>query len=146
MRRVWSGMIVGLAVACVLNLTAARPIGRTGQAGSGGNPEAKKLKNPVPASAESIAAGKQVYQKLCRFCHGADAKGNGPMAPEGTHPPNLVDGPWSHGSSEGEIFVVIQDGIGPKFDMKAFKGKISDQDIWNVVNYLRSLGPQPKSH
>ena len=28
--------------------------------------------------------------------------------------------------------------------MKGFKGKIPDQDIWNVINYVRSLGPQKK--
>jgi len=110
----------------------------------GGNPEAKKLKNPVPATAESIAAGQPVYQKYCRFCHGADAKGNGPMAPEGTHPSNLVDETWDHGSSDGEIFAVIRDGVGPKFDMKGFKSKLTEQEMWNVVNYLRSLGPTAK--
>jgi mono/diheme cytochrome c family protein len=37
---------------------------------------------------------------------------------------------------------VIQNGAGPKFDMKGYKGKISDTDTWNIVNYLRSLGPK----
>src|SRR5262249_22276017 len=108
------------------------------------NPEAKKLKNPVPASAESIAAGQQLYQKYCRFCHGADAQGNGPMAPNGTHPPDLLDPQWTHGSSDGEIFVVLRDGAGPKQEMKPFKAKMTDQDMWNVVNYVRSLGTKTK--
>jgi mono/diheme cytochrome c family protein len=105
----------------------------------GGNPEARKMKNPVPSSPESIKAGQAVFQKNCRFCHGADAKGNGPMAPEGTHPSNLTDEKWDRGDSDGEIFVVIRDGAGPKFDMKGFKSKMSETDIWNVVNYIRSL-------
>jgi hypothetical protein len=62
------------------------------------------------------------------------------MAPEGTHPPNLIDDKWDHGSSDGEIFVVIRDGIGPKFDMKGFKSKLTAAEMWQVVNYLRSLG------
>lgn len=106
----------------------------------GGSEAGKKMKNPVPASAESVAAGKALYQKNCRFCHGADAKGNGPMAPEGTHPPDLTDAKWDRGSTDGEIFLVIRDGAGPKFDMKGYKSKMSETDIWNVVNYLRSLG------
>jgi mono/diheme cytochrome c family protein len=108
----------------------------------GGSPEARKMKNPVPPSAESIAAGQALFQKNCRFCHGADAKGNGPMAPKDTHPSDLTDAKWDRGSSDGEIFAVIQNGAGPKFDMKGYKGKISDTDTWNIVNYLRSLGPK----
>ena len=61
------------------------------------------------------------------------------MAPEGTHPSNLTDAKWDRGDSDGEIFVVIRDGAGPTFDMKGYKGKLTDTDIWNVVNYLRSL-------
>jgi mono/diheme cytochrome c family protein len=105
----------------------------------GGNPEARKMKNPVPATAESIKAGQALFQKNCRFCHNADAKGNGPMAPEGTHPSDLTDAKWDRGDSDGEIFAVIRDGAGPKFDMKGYKSKMIDKDIWNVVNYLRSL-------
>ena len=105
----------------------------------GGNPEAKKMKNPVASSPDSIKAGQQLFQKNCRFCHGADAKGNGPMAPEGTHPSNLTDAKWDRGDSDGEIFAVIRDGAGPKFDMKGYKSKMTETDIWNLVNYLRSL-------
>jgi mono/diheme cytochrome c family protein len=103
-----------------------------------------KPKNPVKVTAESVAAGQGVFQKYCRFCHGADATGNGPLAPKGTNPPNLVDSTWDHGSTDGDIFLAIRDGIGPKFDMKPNKDKISEQDIWNVVNYLRSLGAAKK--
>jgi len=105
----------------------------------GGSDEGKKMKNPVASSPESIKAGQALFQKNCRFCHGADAKGNGPMAPEGTHPSNLTDDKWDRGSTDGEIFLVIRDGAGPKFDMKGYKSKMSETDIWNVVNYLRSL-------
>ena len=105
----------------------------------GGSAEAKKMKNPVESSATSIAAGKAAYTRNCRFCHGTEAKGNGPMAPEGTHPSDLTDAKWDRGSTDGEIFVVIRDGAGPKFDMKGYKSKMTEPDIWNVVNYLRSL-------
>ena len=105
----------------------------------GGSAEGKKLKNPVASSPDSIKAGQASFQKYCRFCHNNDAKGNGPMAPEGTHPSDLTDDKWDRGSTDGEIFLVIRDGAGPKFDMKGFKSKMSEQEMWNVVNYLRSL-------
>src|SRR5437764_14498356 len=122
------------ACACALLVT----VGVAAQ-NPGGSPEGKKMKNPVPSSPESIKAGQAAFQQNCRFCHGADAKGNGPMAPEGTHPSNLTDAKWDRGDSDGEIFAVIRDGAGPKFDMKGYKSKMSETDIWNVVNYLRSL-------
>jgi mono/diheme cytochrome c family protein len=101
--------------------------------------DAPKLKNPIKPTAESIQAGKTVYNKYCKFCHNEDATGNGALAPKDTHPPNLIDSKWDHGSTDGEIFVNIKEGIGPKYDMKAMKAKMKDEDIWNVVNYLRSL-------
>ena len=103
---------------------------------------AAKMKNPVKPTAESIAAGKTAYNKYCKFCHNEDATGNGALAPKDTHPPNLVDAKWDHGSTNGEIFENIKEGIGPKFDMKPMKAKMKDEDIWNVINYLRSLGPK----
>ena len=100
------------------------------------------LKNPVASTPTSIAAGQALFQKYCRFCHGGDAKGNGPQAPKDTHPPDLTDAKWDHGSTDGEIFAVIKDGIGPKFDMKGNNSKMTPQEMWSVVNYLRTIGPQ----
>ena len=140
MRRLSRVETIGLA--CAWLMLAASAVA----AQSAGNAEAKKLRNPVAANAESIAAGQQTYQKFCRHCHGEDAKGDGPMAPKGTHPPNLTDSEWTHGSSDGEIFVVLRDGTGPKLEMKPFKGKLTDEQMWNVVNYLRSIAPKAKSH
>jgi len=97
------------------------------------------MKNPVASSPESIKAGAAAFQKNCRFCHGADAKGDGPMAPKDTHPSNLTDDKWDRGSTDGEIFLVIQNGAGPKFEMKGYKSKMTDPEIWNIVNYLRSV-------
>jgi mono/diheme cytochrome c family protein len=111
----------------------------------GGNPDARKVKNPVASTAASVTAGAAVYKKYCAFCHNADAKGNGPLAPKGSMPPDLTDDKWDRGSSDGEIFAVLMAGAGPKFVMKGLKGKLPDEDAWHVVNYLRSLGPKTAS-
>jgi mono/diheme cytochrome c family protein len=105
----------------------------------GGSPAAKAMKNPVAANAASVKSGEAAYKKYCAFCHGVDAKGNGPLAPKGTMPANLTDATWVRGATDGEIFAVIQEGAGPKFEMKGFKGKMPDQDAWHIVNYLKSL-------
>ena len=130
MRRMSLGVIAAFVVTSAAFVAAQNP---------GGNPTAAKMKNPVASSPESIKAGQALYQKNCRFCHNADAKGNGPMAPEGTKPSDLTDAKWERGASDGEIFTVIRDGAGPQFDMKGYKSKMTEPDIWNVVNYLRSL-------
>jgi mono/diheme cytochrome c family protein len=104
---------------------------------------AKTLKNPAAANPQSIAAGEATFKKACGVCHGPMAHGDGAIVkalkPEATKPSNLADDKWDHGSTDGEIFVNIRDGIGPKFEMKGLKGKLTDAEMWNIVNYLRSI-------
>ena len=103
-----------------------------------GNADAAQLKNPVAATPESIAAGQQLYQRNCASCHGRNGQG-GPGNDLIPAAPSLLGDAWNHGSTDGEIFTNIKEGIGPDMKMKAFKAKLSDQDIWNVVNYIHSL-------
>ena len=106
----------------------------------GGNPDAAKLANPVPVSAESVAAGKRSYQRLCTRCHGPEGKGDGTAA-TGAQPPDLTDAKWDFGGSDGEIFAAIHDGTSA--DMDGYAARLSDAEIWNVVNYLRTLAAKP---
>jgi mono/diheme cytochrome c family protein len=104
-----------------------------------GNPAAAEVKNPVPATPESVAAGKQLYQRFCASCHGTNGEGGSgndliPAAPD------LTDQEWKHGSSDGEIFSVIKNGVPPDLNMIPFGDQIKDPDIWNLVNYIRSIG------
>jgi mono/diheme cytochrome c family protein len=101
----------------------------------GGNPEAAKIKNPVAATPESLSAGKRVYQRLCVRCHGADGKGDGGSG--GAQPSDFTDAQWDYGSSDGDLFSVIHDGTSA--DMEGYAARMSDTDIWNVVNYIHSF-------
>jgi len=115
------------------------------EAGAHRHPAAEKITNPVAADAASVASGKALYAKHCAQCHGDSGKGDGMMADEYTpKPADLTDAEWKHGSSDGEIFVVIRDGV-KKTGMKAFSKKMTTHQIWDVVNYLRSIGPA-RSH
>ena len=111
-----------------------------------GNPTAAKMKNPVPATPASIAEGQKSYQKFCRHCHGDTGKGDGSMAPKGSMPSDFTDDKWDHGSSDGEIFFIITEGGGKGSVMKPFKSKMTEKEIWSLVNYLKSLGPKSKTH
>jgi cbb3-type cytochrome c oxidase subunit III len=104
------------------------------------NPEAQKLKNPEPKNTESIEAGKNLYQRYCASCHGPNGKGDGGLALSGGEPSDLTDDAWDYGSTDGEIFVVIRDGVSA--DMLAYKERLNEKQIWQVVNYIRSIGPK----
>ena len=106
---------------------------------AGGNPEAAKVKNPVAASPESIAAGEEIYMRRCRGCHAKDGSG-GPPKEVGDHPAsNLIDSEWEHGSTDGEIFYIIRNGVPPELVMEPWADRLSETDTWNVVNFLRSI-------
>jgi mono/diheme cytochrome c family protein len=110
----------------------------TAAAAAQGNPEAARIKNPVAASAESTAAGKQLYTRYCAVCHGITAEG-GSGSDISPPAPDLTDSEWKRGSSDGEIFSVIKNGVPPDLSMEPWGDRIKDQDIWNLVNFLRSI-------
>ena len=125
------------AVGALVCATALAVVAQTPTAPrKGGNPEAAKIKNPVAASPESTTAGKRVYTRMCVRCHGPEGKGDGTAASAAV--PDLTDAPWDYGGSDGEIFSVIHDGVST--DMDGYAARLSDTDIWNVVNYVRSVG------
>ena len=99
---------------------------------------------------EPCAVHRRIHQggatgvrKQCRHCHGLKGVGDGPLAPKNPSPANLTDATWDHGSTDGEIFAVIWNGAPePKSEMKGMKGTLTEKDVWNIVNFLRSIGPK----
>ena len=103
---------------------------------------AAKLKNPVKPLPASVDAGKRLYTTQCSTCHGPSGKGDGSMA-SAINPPtpsDLTDASWKHGATDGELFTVISDGA-TGTSMRAYGKRMKPDDIWNVVNYLRTLAP-----
>ena len=97
----------------------------------------EKMTNPEEASDENISLGKNLYSKHCKSCHGKDGLGDGPKADE-------VDG--ALGDFSSEEFQAQSDGalfyksyIG-RLDMPNYEKKMSEEDMWLVVHYMRTMG------
>jgi putative copper export protein len=89
--------------------------------------------NPIAASAQSIAAGQQLYQQNCSRCHGINGDGKGPDAASLPVAPAdfRVHIPYH---TDELLFHFITNGIGTI--MPAWGTVLSDDDRWNILNYL----------
>ena len=89
-----------------------------------------ELRNPHEGNANAVATGKQLYIAYnCIDCHGAD--GSGAMAP------SFQDGRWHFGGSPGAVFESIYQGRPD--GMPSWGGRISNDQIWMLTSYVRSL-------
>jgi copper transport protein len=107
--------------------------------GSAATAVALTAKDPVPADARSVTRGSQVFAANCAVCHGATGRGNGPAAGSltpATPPPADFTSAHARSHYDGEFFNWIKYGK-LHTAMPAFGDKLSDQDIWDVINYLR---------
>jgi len=107
--------------------------------------EQDALPNPVAPSLDSLSRGRELFERTCAACHGQGGGGNGPVAgpPFGTGPFGLVlpvGGATSvaKGLSDGHIYTTISLGRGR---MPSYR-RLSPEDRWNVVNYVRELNGQ----
>jgi cytochrome c oxidase cbb3-type subunit 3 len=88
------------------------------------------LVNPYEGNATAVAMGARLYIAYnCIDCHGAD--GSGSMGP------SLADGRWHFGGRNPEVFESIYEGR--PAGMPAWGGRISNDQIWQLVSYVRSL-------
>lgn len=134
--------VPALAAACALLAAAAPAPGAAETAAAPQEEAAAPPENPIEATEESVRAGLRVYGRFCRSCHGVRGDGRGQNPSPGTRPANLIDDEWVHGDSDGEIYTVIRQGVPPAYDMDAWEGRITDEEIWHVVNFLRFLAAQ----
>lgn len=98
--------------------------------------EYKNMENPVPATPESINSGAALYNKNCASCHGKTGLGNGVRAKMLETFPGDFSGPAYHTQTDGEHFYKTKAG---RDEMPAYAGKFSDEEIWNMVNYMATF-------
>lgn len=98
---------------------------------------AKTKKNPVAANDASIAAGKTIYTINCYNCHGKKGKGDGPKSADIPISPKDFTKEQFQKQTDGSLFWKISEGRKP---MPSFKKDIPEEQRWQVINYVRTLG------
>ena len=93
--------------------------------------------NPVTADQTSIKRGAELFGIYCALCHGADGKGNGPMASHLQNKPFDLTSFPIHSFTDGGIFFVISTGVPGK--MSALNENLTVRERWDVVNYVRTF-------
>jgi mono/diheme cytochrome c family protein len=95
----------------------------------------KQLHNPVKSTLASVENGKLLFHIYCSPCHGAEAKGDGPVGKKFVSPTDLTL-EVSRNRPDGYIFATIREGGST---MPSQADGLSPKETWDVVNYLRSL-------
>jgi cytochrome c oxidase cbb3-type subunit 3 len=94
------------------------------------------LTNPYEGDKRALGIGAQLYVSYnCIDCHGAD--GSGAMGP------SFADGRWHFGGSPGAVFESIYQGRPD--GMPQWGGRISNDQIWMLTAYVRSLATKDVS-
>jgi cytochrome c oxidase cbb3-type subunit 3 len=95
-------------------------------------PPSAPVSNPYTYNAYAVAEGEKLYNSYnCVGCH---ANGGGGIGPP------LMDNDWIYGSEPQNIYATIVEGR-PN-GMPSFRGKIPDQQVWEIVAFVRSLSGQ----
>lgn len=85
-------------------------------------------------------AGRAVYEKQCLRCHGSKLDGNGPDSQDLIVRPANLQSQASRTKTDWELLVTISNGV--LFNpMHGFRGKLTDQQMLDVLSYIRSVVP-----
>ena len=88
------------------------------------------------ADAVALTRGERLFTGICAgYCHG--------LSPGPRDAPYLFDCTWVHGERDADLFRTIAEDV-PETPMIAFGGQLpeGDEDIWRLVAYIRSSGPE----
>jgi mono/diheme cytochrome c family protein len=99
----------------------------------------KSERNPLTATEENLAAGKEAFSHYCVACHGMDGQNTGvPFADTMSPSVPLLSSPEIQSYTDGQLKWVIDNGLWPS-GMPASKGVLSEEEIWATVLFIRHL-------
>lgn len=97
---------------------------------------ADALKNPYKGNTAETEKGKALYEQMCVICHGKGGKGDGPAGIALNPRPADHTSAKVQDQSDGALFWKMTNGNPP---MAAYKDVLSEEQRWDLVNYIRTL-------
>ena len=98
--------------------------------------------NPLAADEENVAAGRRNFGAYCVVCHGLDGQNTGvPFADSMSPPVPLLSSAAVQAYRDGQLHWIIRNGVAPS-GMPASKDLFRDEEIWQLVLYIRHLPPK----
>jgi mono/diheme cytochrome c family protein len=100
-------------------------------------PDGKDEKSPLKPSADLVKKGKTIFTANCQKCHGPEGKGDGPDSDPHSPAADLTDDFRTALNPDGVLYYKISNGHSN--DMPAFKSKLTKDEVWTVIEYVKSL-------
>ncbi len=101
------------------------------------------VRNPIPPTSDSIAAGQIVYERYCQTCHGENGRGDGPGG-AGLEPPPADLSIHVPLHPDADIFRFISSGI-EGTSMVGLGDRLTSDEIWHVINFIRAQADEQNS-
>lgn len=99
----------------------------------------QKMKNTTKANSENLSIGKSLYSKHCKSCHGKTGEGDGTKADGVEGDLGDFSSKEFQSQSDGELFYKSYIG---RLDMPNYENKMTEEDMWILVYYVRSLSTE----
>ena len=99
-------------------------------------------RNPAPLSVANVMRGQHLYTQHCAACHGADGRGEGPLAATLAHWPPTFAGALLARRLDGELYWRVRHGTHDArgaASMPGFAATLGPADTWAVLDYLKAL-------
>lgn len=94
-----------------------------------------KIENPIEETPENLIIAKNLWTKHCKSCHGKIGLGDGTKSEElDSEVPNFSDVSFQS-QTDGDLYYKTKEG---REDMPGFGKKITEEDIWLLVNHMRT--------
>ncbi len=105
----------------------------------------KDVSGKIPETSEAIAAGKDIYEKKCYYCHGITGDGNGPAAPRlDPKPRNFTRNEYKIRSTglgalptDEDLFRIISSGV--EGSAMPFWSTLTVEERWQVIHYIKTF-------
>ena len=102
---------------------------------------------PLAGQAQDAAAGKEIYEQYCALCHGSQGQGDGSLSANlDPKPRDHTDGAYMNALTDEHLLKVVSEGggaVGLAPIMPAWKGILSEQQILDVIGFVRTLAVPP---